>query len=72
VYLADGTPVHDFNASGGDLTSVDRIMDLVRGGIPPEPSLLFHENGPVILIGTEKAPDPNILLTPRKIYWKTE
>jgi len=69
INIEDGTPVYDFNASGGDLTKIDRRMELVRGGIPPEPSLIFHENGPVILVGTEKAPDPNLLLKPRKTRW---
>ncbi|NOZ54574.1 MAG: pilus assembly protein PilY [Gammaproteobacteria bacterium] len=72
ININDGTPVYDFNASGGDLTKVDRRMELVRGGIPPEPSIVFHENGPVILIGTEKAPDPGLLLKPRKIRWYIE
>ena len=73
VNIKDGTAVYDFNKSGGTvLTQDDRRMNLVRGGIPPEPSLLFHENGPVILIGTEKAPDLQLLLTPRKTYWKTK
>jgi len=69
INIEDGTPVYDFNASGGDLTKIDRRMELVRGGIPPEPSVIFHENGPVILIGTEKAPDPGLLLKPRKTRW---
>jgi type IV pilus assembly protein PilY1 len=73
VNIDDGTPVYDFDSSGGSLlTQIDRRMDLVRGGIPPEPSLLFHENGPVVLVGTEKAPDPGILLSPTKTYWRTE
>ncbi len=73
INIKDGSPVYDFNQSGGTLlTQIDRRMNLVRGGIPPEPSLLFNENGPVILVGTEKAPDPNLLLSPRKTYWKTK
>ena len=73
VNIKDGTAIYDFNKSGGTiLTQEDRRMNLIRGGIPPEPSLLFHENGPVILIGTEKAPDLQLLLTPRKTYWKTK
>lgn len=71
ISVLDGTPVRDMNNSGGDLTDEDRAMDLVRGGIPPEPKLLIHENGPVVLIGTEKGPDPNFVLTPRKLRWKT-
>jgi len=72
INLLDGTPVQDMNNSGGDLTADDRAMDLVRGGIPPEPKLLIHENGPVVLIGTEKGPDPKFVLTPQKLRWKRE
>ncbi|HEY5602335.1 MAG TPA: PilC/PilY family type IV pilus protein [Gammaproteobacteria bacterium] len=72
INIADGTPVYDFNDSGGDLTVEDRKMELVRGGIPPEPSIIFHDNGPVVLIGTEKAPDPNFVLSPRKTRWRVQ
>ena len=72
INIADGTPVLDFDLSGGDLTREDRRINLVRGGIPPEPSIIFHENGPVILIGTEKGPDPDVMLTPKKTYWHVE
>jgi type IV pilus assembly protein PilY1 len=72
VYIKDGTPVSDFNNSGGSLTRDDREYDLVRGGIPPEPSMIFHENGPVVIVGTEKIPDPGYSLTPRGIYWKIQ
>jgi type IV pilus assembly protein PilY1 len=72
VYIKDGTPVSDFNNSGGSLTRTDREYDLVRGGIPPEPSMIFHENGPVVIVGTEKIPDPGYSLTPRGIYWKIQ
>jgi type IV pilus assembly protein PilY1 len=72
ISIEDGTPVYDFNDSGGDLTVEDRKMELVRGGIPPEPSIIFHDNGPVILIGTEKAPDPAFVLSPRKTRWRIQ
>ena len=72
ININDGTPVQDLSNTGSELTAEDRAMDLVRGGIPPEPKLLIHENGPVVLIGTEKGPDPNFVLTPRKLRWKTE
>ncbi|WP_455205071.1 pilus assembly protein [Kaarinaea lacus] len=72
IDISDGTPVADFDVSGGDFTRDDRRINLVRGGIPPEPSLVFHENGPVILIGTEKGPDPDILLQPRKTHWSVQ
>ena len=69
----DGTPLKDYDLSGGDLfTRDDRRINLVRGGIPPEPSIIFHENGPIILIGTEKGPDPDLNTSPKKIYWHAE
>lgn len=72
VSIEDATPVIDFNLSGGSLTAADRAMTLVRGGIPPEPTVLFNEDGIVTLIGTEKGPDPDIDLAPRKLYWKQD
>jgi len=73
VYIKDGTPVSDFDGSGGTtLTRVDREYDLVRGGIPPEPSLIFHENGPVVIVGTEKVPVDGLTIAPRGIYWKIQ
>ena len=71
--ITDATPVIDGNVSGSDdLTRDDRRSDLVRGGIPPEPSVIFHENGPVVLIGSEKGPDPDIPLKPKKTHWYVE
>ena len=73
VNIKDGTPVYDFNSSGNELlTEVDRKIELARDGIPPSGSLLFNENGLVVLIGTEKVFDPSLLRSPRKTYWKTE
>ncbi len=51
--IKDGTPVFDLNSSGGALTIVDRTLNLVRGGIPPEPSLIFNKERPVVFVGTE-------------------
>jgi type IV pilus assembly protein PilY1 len=73
ISSADGSAVNDYNLSGDPIyTREDRRIDLVRGGIPPEPSIIFHENGPVILIGTEKGPEPDIMLQPQKTYWHVE
>ena len=69
VSIADGTPLVDANASGGDLTWADRRIDLDRGGIPPEPSVIFNRNGPVVLVGTEHGPTPEQLLRPIKTFW---
>jgi len=72
VTIDDGIAVYDTDNSGGPLNRADRRIDLVRGGIPPEPSMLFTENGPVILVGTEKVGDPDLVISPMKTYWKTE
>ncbi len=72
IHLDDGTPVSDFDLSGGNLTRTDRRINLVKSGIPPGASIIFHENGPVTLIGTEKGPDPDLLLMPRKTYWEEQ
>lgn len=69
ISVTDGSPVIDADSSGGDLVREDRRNELVRGGIPPEPSIIFHESGPTVLIGTEKGPDPDLSLKPRKTHW---
>jgi type IV pilus assembly protein PilY1 len=69
INISDGTPVDDYDLSGGNLTRSDRRINLVKSGIPPAASIIFHENGPVVLIGTEKGPDPDLLLEPQKTYW---
>jgi type IV pilus assembly protein PilY1 len=80
VYTEDAKPVADLNHSGGDTngdgvideddyTREDRIYDLLRGGIPPGASIIFHNGELICLIGTEKCPDPALSLTPQKIFW---
>ena len=79
INVSDGTPVSDDTVSGtGDGTSddglvrSDRERDLVRGGIPPEPSIIFHENGPVLLVGTEDLGNPGSIRTPVKTNWRVQ
>ncbi len=72
INLADGSPVKDNDLSGGSLTRSDRRVNLVKSGIPPGASIIFHKNGPVVLIGTEKGPDAALLLEPQKTYWREE
>ena len=69
ISIEDGTPAYDTDNSG-DLTKDDRSRDLVRTGIPPEPTLLFTENGIVTLIGTEKTRSPGLVQRPERTYWK--
>lgn len=73
VSARDGTPVHNFNGTGDDdnLTKEDRALTLVRGGIPPEVTILFPEsnNGqPIALVGPEQLP-LNLSNTPVRTYW---
>lgn len=77
ININDGTPVSDLNASGGDLTTDDRTVNLTHGGLAPKITAIFAENAdgkPEVLFfaGPEKLPSPDILIAPRKTYWKTE
>ena len=77
VNIGDGTPAYDLDLSGGNLTRSDREYSLTAPGIPPEPSLIFHEGDdgkvvPVIIVGTEKIPIDDLSLTPRKTYWQID
>ncbi len=60
--IKDGRPVYDLSSSGTTLTRTDRTLNLVRGGMPPSASVVFHKDGPVLLVGTEvlndKLPPP--------------
>lgn len=76
VDISDGTPavlgtaVSDEEALG--LTREDRNILLDRAGIPPEPSLIFHEEGIVLTIGTEVQDFAGLSRAPKKIYWSVE
>jgi len=73
ISLYDGTAIIDANLSGGDtLTREDRRVNLIRGGIPPEPTIIVNENGLVGLVGTEKIPVPGLSLLPKKYYWQAQ
>lgn len=69
INVEDGTPVEDFDQSGGPLTRSDRKKDLVRGGIAPEVSLIFTDDGAIGLCGTENCLDNDKQLVPEKTYW---
>lgn len=71
ISTEDGTSVYDFDMNG-TVNTEDRSNNLVRGGIPPEPTLMITDDGPVILLATEKMPDIGLVLTPWKTYWRTE
>lgn len=82
INVNDATPIYDTNLSGGDLTRSDRALNLVRGGIPPQASLIFHQDEPMLLVGTEvlnakltngsSGLDWRPALTPTKQYWRVQ
>jgi len=75
VNAANALPVADLNQSGSStLTSADRARTLVRGGIPPEVTILYPEisqDHPIGLVGPEKVP-VELSNEPVKTYWLQE
>lgn len=76
AYLVSATTaeaVENFDGYGSDdaLTREDRAMNLTRGGIPPEVTILFPESGdgkPLPLVGPEELPvKPENF--PVRTYW---
>ena len=73
VSARDATPVYNFNGTGDDdaLTKEDRALTLVRGGIPPEVTILFPESNdgrPIALVGPEQLP-LGLNNSPVRTYW---
>lgn len=68
--LGNGTPFYNFDGIGSDnnLTRNDRKMNLLRGGIPPAPTLIITEDGNAALVGPERVPDPSNQKV-HKTYW---
>lgn len=76
VNAANALPVADLNQSGSTttLTAGDRARTLVRGGIPPEVTILYPEisqDNPIGLVGPEKVP-VDLSNAPVKTYWLQE
>ena len=73
--VLNGAPVNNLSQDGDSnqnteaLTEEDRSIDLVHGGIPPEPALLITEAGPTLLAGPEQPFDPNLDDLTRRTYW---
>jgi len=73
--VLNGAPVNNLSQAGDsnqniqELTEEDRSIELVHGGIPPEPALLITEAGPVLLAGPEQPFDPNLNDLTRRTYW---
>ena len=69
VNLLDATPAYDLAAFG---VPDSRSITLVRGGIPPEPTIIFPPTGdPVLMVGTTKV-DINLGLKLEKNYWRQD
>lgn len=73
VNLADATPPYD-QLADDTLDKNDRAMVLTRGGIPPEPTILFPPDGSnaVVLVGPEKLDDVDINVSYVKSYWRQD
>jgi len=73
--VLNGAPVSNLSQDGDsdsytrELTEEDRSIQLVHGGIPPEPALLITEAGPTLLAGPEQPFDPNLNNLTRRTYW---
>lgn len=68
-----GGAVQNFDGIGTDdeLTREDRAMNLTRGGIPPEVTILFPESAdgqPIALVGPEQLP-VDLMNIPVRTYW---
>ena len=71
VNLVDATPAFD-TVPDGTYTAQDRSVTLVRGGIPPEPTIIFPPTGdPVLMVGTTKL-NIDLGLRLEKNYWRQD
>ncbi len=69
--VRSGRPTIDLAGDGIlQVSNEDRSVKLNHGGIPPEPSSLFTEDGPIVLVGPEQPLDELMFgdLT-QKTYW---
>jgi type IV pilus assembly protein PilY1 len=66
VNVDDCTPTYKRE---GDSERIDRETQLVRGGIPPEPTIIISDDKITILVGTEdvQKDPPNLI---NKTYWR--
>ncbi|MBI1422900.1 MAG: pilus assembly protein PilY [Gammaproteobacteria bacterium] len=71
VDLWDATPPYD-TVADGVYTKEDRAVTLVRGGIPPDPTVIFTPDGQtVVMVGTEKL-NVDLNLKLEKNYWRQD
>ncbi len=76
VNTLTGAPVFNLNGLGepGELTVGDRSKDLSRGGLPPDPTLLFPPDGsdPVVVVGTELVEDIKLSIPTTRTSWRMQ
>ena len=75
VSTLDARPLHNLDGAGtlGSLTKADRSLNLVRGGIQPEPTLVFvKDSDPIIVVGTEKVAEIPLYLPTRRTSWEDQ
>ena len=73
VSTFDARPLHNLDGIGtlSSLTTSDRSLNLARGGIQPEPTLIFTDDDhPVILVGMERVTDIPLYLPLRRTSWE--
>jgi type IV pilus assembly protein PilY1 len=76
VNVYDARPKHNLDGIGAltdPLTLEDRRYNLVRGGIQPEPTLVFTEDDrPVLIVGTEKVKDIELYNPIKRTSWEDQ
>ncbi|MBI5449918.1 MAG: hypothetical protein HY940_01025 [Gammaproteobacteria bacterium] len=72
VKTADASPAFNLDNLDANLTLSDRSLVLTRGGIPPEPTIIFPPDGsdPVILVGADKIGEAPLKLPVQRTYWQ--
>lgn len=76
VSVYDARPKHNLDGIGAltdPLTLADRRYNLVRGGIQPEPTLVFTDDDhPVLIVGTERVRDIELYNPIQRTSWEDQ
>lgn len=76
VSQVDASPLYNLDNLGSldSLTTEDRYHTLTRGGLPPEPTVLFPSDGsdPIVLVGPEKVEKVELNIKTKKTSWRAE